>query len=153
MDSDYNPYLGAEVTRRKDLEPSTPAPEPPYNWVDETPQKYPAREYVLCLRCKEQSIVCQGPDLRIGGHCSNCHENGKSCEFELRASDKELNTPSSPPNVLSYQKASIIDEPRARENPDRIGGFTDEHSISGKPRNKPWWKRLFSWKDRNAKRN
>ena len=149
----------AEVTRRTPgqviigPEPLTPAKEPLRTLGDETPQKYPAREYVPCLHCKEHSITCQGPDLRIGGHCSNCYENGKSCEFEPRASDKDLETPSSPPDIRSYQKASIIDGPRARETADGIGGFTDEHSISGKPRNRPWWKRLFSWKHGIAKRN
>ena len=149
----------AEVTRRTDRRlvidpaPLRPAKEPLRSLGDETPQKYPAREYVPCLRCKEHNIACQGPELRIGGHCSNCYEDGKSCEFEPCASDTALNTSSSPPNFQSQQEVSIIDGHRARETPDRLGGFPDEHSISGKARNKPWWKRLFFWKDRNAKRN
>lgn len=76
-----------------------------------------------------------------------------SCEFEPRANDKDQNTPSSPPNVPSHRNASIIDGPRAREIFDDTGGFTDEHSISGKQPKRPWWKRLFSWKDKVAERN
>ena len=140
----------AEVTRRTSW---IPAPEPWHILGEESLQNYPARDWVTCLRCKEHGIVCQGLDARIGGHCSHCHEDGMSCEFEPRANDKDHNTPSSPPNVRPHQKASIIDGPRAREISDDIGGFTDEHSISGKQRKRPWWKRLFSWNDKVAERN
>lgn len=170
--------------------PLPPAPELQSISGDENPYKETSREQITCLRCKEYSIGCHGPEVKLDGHCSNCHEKGKKCEFESRASDPNLIAPSSSlnsqPSAIddgtphptpsknndnrtdivipnpqpdtsssprqSYQKTSIIDEPRDRKTSNRNHGSTDDHSISGEPRIKPWWKRLFSWNNRREKR-
>ncbi len=150
---------------------------------------------ITCLRCKEYSIDCHGAEIKLDGHCLNCHEKGKKCEFESRTSDPDLDAPSSSPNPQfptiddemlhptvrtsndnrtnikipdpqpdtpssssrqSYQNPPIKDPSRDPETANRTHGFTDDRSISGEPRIKPWWNRLFpriffSRKDTGAK--
>ena len=68
--------------------------------------KETSREQITCLLCKEYSIGCHGPEVKLDGHCSNCHEKGKKCEFESRASDPNLIAPSS---SLNSQPSAIDD--------------------------------------------
>ena len=74
---------------------------------DENPHKDPLREQSTCLRCTEYGIDCHGPEIELDGHCSKCHEDGKRCEFESRASDQNFNAPSSSQDP---QSSAINDE-------------------------------------------
>lgn len=180
--------------------PTRQAPLPPATISqsisgDANPHKEPLREQIPCSCCKEYGIDCHGPEIKLDGHCSNCHENGKKCEFKSCVSDQNFSAPSSSPNPQSLatndemlnpiastnndhrtninipnpqpdtsssgrqidQKTPIIDESHERETSNTIGGITNDDSIPGKPRIKPWWKRIFSKiffsrKDRGAKR-
>ena len=69
---------------------------------DENPYKGLPRGRIPCLRCKEHSINCHGPETKYYGDCLKCHEAGKRCEFEAHVLD-------APSSLLNLQYSAIDD--------------------------------------------
>ena len=91
--------------------PLPPAPEPESQSVsgDRNPHRDPSRERIPCLRCKNKDknrIDSHGPEIKLDGHCSNCHKDGKSCDIESYGSDENFNAPLS---SLNPQSSAISD--------------------------------------------
>lgn len=81
---------------------------------DQNPYKDIPRGPIPCLRCKENSIDCHGPETKYYGDCSKCHDAGKRCEFEAHV----LDVPSS---LLNLQHSAIDDgipQPTSSTNND-----------------------------------
>ena len=122
--------------------PTRQAPLPPATISqsisgDENPHKEPLREQIPCSCCKEYRIDCHGPEIKLDGHCSNCHENGKRCEFESRASDQNLNAPSSSPSPQSLAINGEMLNPIAstnNDNPTNIDNPNPQPDISSSGR-------------------
>ena len=81
---------------------------------DQNPYKDLPRRPTPCLRCKENSIDCHGPETKYFGDCSKCHEAGKRCEFEAHV----LDTPSSLPNPQSSTMNDAMPHPTVLTNND-----------------------------------
>ena len=88
------PVLPAPITTPMGQGPSLAATESQYLSGYKSSYRDSSREWVPCLRCKEFSFDCHGPEINLGGYCSYCHMDRKKCEWESRAGDQNLNAPS-----------------------------------------------------------
>ena len=78
--------------------PSSTATESQWLSGDEKSYKDCSREWVHCVRCKEFSFDCHGPEIKLGGYCSKCHLDRKRCMWESSTSDLGPNATFISPN-------------------------------------------------------
>ena len=150
--------FGGIVEKRQD--PQTKSiPPPPFNpigqgpsatatesqWLSEDEKSYKdsSREWVPCIRCKEFSFDCHGPEIKLGGYCSYCHLDRKRCKWESRTSDLGPNVTFISPNrrLFAVSDGTLLAKvlPSNDESTDINIANTQLYTLSSSSSSQQWY--------------